>query len=106
MRRYITYKRVKASDNFYLDPNTNWQFEQATENSKFYETPYQYNWTFLAYVEYPDATTQERIDTLMQSYTSFNFTFITEAGANVFLSQIWDITVANFVFTDNRPKGM
>ena len=104
MKKYITYTRVRASDNFYLDPNTNNQFEQATENSTFYETPYQYNWTFLAYVEYPDDTTQARIDELLQAYSSFNFTFITEEEASTFLAQIWDITVSNFVFTDNTQQ--
>jgi len=102
MRKYITYQRIKANENFYLDPNTNGAFEQATENSKFNETPYEHNWVFLWHIEYPDATPQEVIGGLLEEYKDFHFTFITEVEANTFLAQIWDVTVKDYIFTDNR----
>lgn len=102
MRRYITYKRVKVNDNFYSDPNTNDSFENATEGSTFFESPYEFEGIFLASVEYPDSTIQWQIDWLLNAYSDFNFTFITEEEANMHLSKIWDIKVKDFVFTDNR----
>ena len=103
MLRYITYTRKKVNDNYYMDPNSQNTFENQTTNSTFYETPYEINWTFIAYVEYPDDTTQDRIDELLQAYTSFNFSFITEEEANELLSELWDVSVKDFVFTDNIP---
>ena len=101
--KYITYSRVKANDNFYLDPNTNNSFENATNNSKFNETPYEVDGVFLATVEYPDTTTQEEIDGLLLAYKDFGFAFISEEEANEHLSKIWDVSVEDFIFTDNRP---
>jgi len=102
MQQYITYTRVKASNSVYLDPNTNWKFEEATNESKFNETPYEFNWVFLASVEYPDNTPQEVVDWLLEAYKPFDFQFITEEEANIFLAQIWDIKVKDFIFEDNR----
>lgn len=104
MRRYITYERVKANDNLYLDPNTDSSFDKATKDSKFYETPYEKDWVFLASVEYPNTTPQEVIKHLLLMYKDFNFTFISEEQANLFLKWIDElISVKDFVFTDNRP---
>jgi hypothetical protein len=104
MLRYITWKRVKINDNYFIDPNTNWEFEKATKDSKFTETPYQLNdWRFISIVEYPNETTQEQIDLLISAYSAFNFTFITEIEANNLLSELWEVSVKDFVFSDNRP---
>ena len=104
MKQYITYTRVRANDNLYLDPNTNDSFENATKDSKFNETPYGKDWVFLASVEYPDTTTQEEIDGLILAYKEFEFTFISEEQANLLLKWIDElISVSNFKFTDNRP---
>lgn len=103
MRKYITYKRVQASPVLFLDPNTNGNFQSATNGSTFYETPYIVDWIFLASVEYPNETTQEQIDTLIAWYSAFEFTFITEIEANTLLATLWEVSVENFIFTDERP---
>ena len=104
IRRYITYKRVKENEFYYKDPNSWNQFEEATNESKFNETPYKFNWVFLASVEYPDNTPQEVVDWLLEAYKPFDFQFITEEEANIFLAQIWDIKVKDFIFEDNREQ--
>lgn len=103
MKRYITYKRKKENENFYSDPNTNWKFDRLTVDSKFYETPYEVDWVFLAYVEYPDETTVEEIEYFRNLDPAYNFTFITEEQANELLANLWDVSVSNFQFNDNRP---
>ena len=102
MKRYITYKRKEVNWHF-LDPNTNNAFEKATINSIFQETPYQNAGVFLGVIEYPESTTQEIIDDMLQKYSEFNFSFIAENEANLFLQTIWEITVKDYIFTDNRP---
>lgn len=110
MKQYITYTRVKANDSLYLDPNTNNSFENATKDSRFNETPYEVDWTYLAFVEYPDLTSPEVLLWLIKSYSEFNFKFISEEEANEFLAKIWGednweqlITVKDYEFTNNRP---
>lgn len=104
MKRYITYTRKKENENFYSDPNTNWNFEKQTTGSKFYETPYELEWIFLAYVEYPDSIPLSVIDELIMINSEYNFKFINEEEANKFLKQISElISVKDFVFEDNRP---
>jgi len=103
MQRYITYKRVKENEFKYNDPNTDWKFEEATNDSVFNESPYLLvDGRFVCDVIYPDNTTQEQIDWLIIANSSFEFTFITEEEANSLLSELWDVTVNNFIFTDNR----
>ena len=107
MQRLITWKRVKVSEFQLIDPNTNWQFEAATTGAKFIETPYEIkDGRFISVVEYPNETTQEQIDWLILAYKPFEFTFITEDEANVLLSELWEVTVANFIFEDNRPQDI
>ncbi len=104
MKRYITYTRKKINDNFYSDPNTNGRVEEETNwVTKFYETPYEVNWVFLAYVSYPSETEQSEVEYFKNLDPEFNFTFITEEEANTLLSELWDVSVSNFDFTDNRP---
>jgi len=103
MIKYITYTRKKISDNYYQDPNTNNIVEEATSwITKFTETAFDFNWVFLAYVEFPNDTTDEQIEYFRTLDTDFNFTFITEEEANIHLSKIWDISVDNFNFDDKR----
>ena len=104
MKRLITWKRVQATPNYFIDPNTNNQFNDTTEWATFTETPYKIaDGRFISMVEYPDATTQARIDELIASYSAFEFTFIDETTANALLAELWDVSVSNFIFTDNRP---
>ena len=104
MQRYITWKRVQTSPTQFIDPNTNNTFNEVTNWATFTETPYQIaDWRFISVIEYPDNTTQERINSLMAEYSAFEFTFITEEEANTLLSELWDVKVSNFNFTDNRP---
>ena len=103
IQKLITWKRVKVNENRFVDPNTDWAFEKATEWATFTETPYQIaDWRFISFVEYPDTTTQEQINTLINEYSAFEFTFIDEATVNQLLSELWDVSVNNFIFTDNR----
>ena len=105
IKKYITRKRVKVSEYKYIDPNTDGQFGSVTSNATFIETPYKIaDGRFISIVEYPDTTPQATIDWLIASYAPFEFTFIDEATANILLSELWDVTVSNFVFTDNRPE--
>lgn len=104
MQRYITYTRKKESDNFYSDPNTNNRVAIETAGyTTFYETCYEYNGTFLAYVEYGDSFTDEQVAYFQNLDPAYNFTFLTEEEANTFLSNLWDVSVKDFIFTDNRP---
>lgn len=103
MKRYITYTRKKESDSFYSDPNTNNRVERETNwVTKFYETPYEIEWVFLAYVEYPNETTSEQVEYFKKLDPNYNFTFITEEQANELLNKLWDVSVSNFEFRDNR----
>lgn len=103
MKRYITYTRKKINDNYYQDPNTNNRVKKETNwVTKFFETPYEFGWVFLAYVEYPNKTTIEEIEYFRNLDKDFNFTFIMEEEVNILLLKIWDISVKDFVFTDNR----
>lgn len=107
MRKYITYTRKKINDNYYQDPNTNNIVEEATGwITKFTETAYDYNGVFIAYVEFPTDTSDEQIEYFRTLDSDFNFTFVTEEEANIHLANIWDITVEDFVFTDNRPEDI
>jgi len=104
MKNYILWDRIKVSENRYIDINTDWAFDNVTTDSTFTETPYNVWLRFLWVVEYPADTTQEVIDTLVAEHSEFNCVFITEAEANTFLAEIWDITVSDYIFTDNRPQ--
>lgn len=104
MHKYITYTRKKISDNRYLDPNTNDIVEKATSwIAKFTETAYEFNWVFLATVEFSTETPIEQIEYFRSLDPEFNFTFITEEEANIELAKLWDVKVKDFVFTDSRP---
>ena len=104
MKRYITNTRKKINDNYYQDPNTNGIVEDATSwVTVFTETKYELNWVFLWIVEYPDDSSDELVEYFRVFDEAFSFTFITEEKANEMLSEIWDISVSDFVFTDNRP---
>lgn len=112
VKQYLTWKRVKVNDNFYRDPNTDNVFKAITTWAIFHETPFQIpDWRFVSWVEYPDNTPQERIDQVISQNIAFEATFITEIQANLLLRELWVdennnayVTVANFVFTDNRPE--
>lgn len=105
MKRHITYKRKKINDNYYQDPNTQNRVEIETNwFTKFFETPYEVNGIFLAYVEYPDTTTPDEIEYFKNLEPAFEFTFITEEEANTMLSNLWQVSVKDFMFTDLRPK--
>jgi len=105
MKRLITYKRKKINDFLYEDPNTNHRVTMETSwQTIFTETPYNLaDWRFICIVEYWDDETEENINYFMNLDTAFEFTFIEEDEANVLLSELWDIVVNDFVFTDNRP---
>jgi len=110
MKRYITYKRKRINDNLFQDPNTNNRVEIETGwMTKFFETSYQHaDWRFLAHVEYPDEATVEQVEYFRLLDPAFEFTFITEQEANTLLQQTynWDVTVTDFVFTDNRLENI
>ena len=108
MQRYITWTRKKVNDNLYADPNTNDRVNIETNwQTTFYETPYQINdWRFISYVDYPDTTTEEEITYYLWLEPEFNFTLITEEEANTLLSELWDVSVSNFEFKDNRPSDL
>ncbi len=102
--RYILWNRVKINDNKYIDPNSDNLYSNSTNWGTFHETPYLLdNWKFVSWIEYPSETTQERIDELVEAFSWFNFEFVTEAEANDLLSELWDVTVSDFVFEDLRP---
>ena len=107
IKKYITWNRKKINDNRYTDPNTDNLFENSTTAGTFHETPYQIaDWRFISWIEYPELTTEERINELITAHSDFNFTFITEAEANTFLESLADdtgwVTVSNFIFSDTR----
>ena len=103
LKKYVKWKRVKVNDNFYKDINTNNTFQNETKDSEFQETPYELNWYFLGIAKYPQDTPQDFIDGLLNKFSEFEAEFITEEEANEFLAKIWDITVKDYEFTDNRP---
>ena len=104
MKRYLTYKRKKINDNLYEDPNTNNRVSNETcPWTTFTETCYQVaDGRFIAIIEYADTTTDEEVEAFRILDTAFDFTFLDETEANAFLSELWDVTVSNHVFTDNR----
>ena len=103
MLKYITFTRKKINDNYYQDPNTNSIVENATGwITKFTETPYEVDWKFIWYVEFPTDTPDEQIEYFRSLDPDFNFTFITEEEANTELAKLWEVSVKEFVFTDKR----
>ena len=110
MKRYITYKRKQINLNCFQDPNTNNRVEIETNwVTKFTETAYQHtDWRVLSYVEYPDETTAEQVEYFRLLDPAFEFTFITESQAIDLLNETygWEVTVSNFIFTDNRTSDI
>jgi len=108
MKQYITWKRKKINDFRYEDPNTNDRVNVETGwITTFFETPYQItDGRFISYVEYPDITSVEEVEYFRNLDPDFSFTFIDELEANTLLSELWDVTVSDFVFTDNRPQDI
>lgn len=105
MKQYVTYKRKKINDHFFADPNTNNGVERETGGViKLYETPYEVDGVFIAYIEYDENIVNvQQIEYFKNLDPAFEFTIIDESTVNILLSQIWDIIVQDFVFTDNRP---
>ena len=107
MLNYITWKSVEITPNYFIHPNTDSLFNDVTTDSTFFETGYKIaDGRYVSYVEYPDTTTQATIDNLIATYNQFEFVIIDETTANTLLSELWDVTVANYVFTDNRPVDL
>ena len=105
MKIYVTWKRKKINDNCYQDPNTNNRTELETNwQAVLTETPYKISdGRFISFVEYSNDCTAESIEYFKNLDPAFEFTFIDENQTNVLLSELWDITVNNFVFTNNNP---
>jgi hypothetical protein len=105
IQRYVTWKRKMVDTCCYKDPNTDDRvFSETNWGTTFIETPYQIaDWRFISLVEYPDTCTQQEIDYFKTLDPAFEFTFIDETTANTLLSELWDVTVTNWVFSDNRP---
>lgn len=111
LQKYVKWKRVKVSDNFYKDINTNDTFQNETKDSEFQETSYELNNYFLGIAKYPQDTPQDFIDGLLLKFSEFEVEFVSEEEANAFLSEVggkdenWEqlLTVKDFKFTDNRP---
>jgi len=105
MKQYITWNRKKVNDFLYEDPNTNNRVSKETNwQTTFNETGFQIaDGRFISWVEYPDTTTQEEITYYLSLEPEFNFNLIDETEANALLSELWEVSVNNFIFTDNRP---
>ena len=108
MKRYVTWKEKKINDNLYIHPNTNGRVEEETWwKTIFIETDYKHSdGRFMSVVEYPNTTTPEEVEAFRLLDPAFEFTFITEAEANTFLASLWEVSVSNFEFTDNRPRDI
>jgi len=110
-KQIVTWKRKKANDNCYQDPNTNDRVNIETDwVATFTETSFCISdWRFISLVEYPDDCTQESIDYFQKLDKAFEFTFVTESEANTLLAELWPwmwipyVSVSDFIFTDNRP---
>lgn len=105
MKKYITWKEKKINDNLYQHPNTDDMVNKNTNwEIKFFETPYKIaDGRYVSYIEHAWTIPQARLDQYRTFDPAFEFTIIDEATANSLLSQLGDVTVSNFVFTDNRP---
>jgi hypothetical protein len=108
MKKYITWKRKKVNENCYKDPNTdNRTNEETTWQATFTETTYKINdGRFISFVEYSDDCLEDDVETFRNLDPDFEFTFIDENTANTLLSELGDVTVSNFEFTDNRPNDI
>jgi hypothetical protein len=105
MKKYITWKPKKINDYLYEHPNTNDRVQTETSWAIiFTETSFQIDdGRYISLVEHADDMPQSEIDHWRELDTAYEFTIIDETTANTLISELWDVTVSNFIFTDNRP---
>lgn len=87
-------------------PNTHDQDKTVSwDEVNFTETPYFFSdGRNLAYITYNENITsyQDLVD-FAAVEPAFELTIIDEIEANLLLSELWDVSVTDFVFEDNRP---
>lgn len=105
MKHYVTYTRKNINDNFFSDPNTDWAVEKQTQGLiTFNETPYEINGVFISLIEYDTSSINlQELEYFRTLDPDFNFTIVEEDEVNKLLSTLWDVSVKDFIFTDNRP---
>ena len=113
MKQYITWINHKKNTNNFQHPNTNWFADSIDSDFIFHETQYtwpknpvlqEYVWT----LEYPDTKTNWEIAQYKSWLSKFQLKDKTEVEINALLNTryAWDVTVTDFVFTDNRPMDI
>lgn len=105
MQKIITWKAKKINDYLYEHPNTNDRVQTETSWAiTFTETNFQIaDGRYISLVQHADNMSQESIDYWRELDPAYEFTIIDEATANSLLAELWDVTISNFIFTDNRP---
>jgi hypothetical protein len=105
MLKYITWRAKKINANLIEHPNTNDRVNLETAWAiTFTETPYQIaDGRYISFLEHAWNITQAQLDHWRTLDPAFEFTIIDETTTNTLLSELWDVTVTNFIFTDNRP---
>lgn len=104
MKQYITW--IWKIVNWGIEhPNTHDQDKAQTDwKIDFVQYWFEVNNVNLAVIEYDESIVSwEDLIAYANIEPLFNLTIITEEEVNTFLANIWDITVKDFVFTDNRP---
>lgn len=108
MKQYITWLWIPVEWGI-EHPNTHDQDKKDTWwEIEFTQTPYQFSdGRNLAIITYDDGiVTYEDLVAYWQIKPEFELHIITEEEANTLLSELWDITVSNFEFIDNRPTDL
>lgn len=104
MKNYITWIWIPVE--WWIEhPNTHDQDKTGTGwQISLIETPYEFSdGRNLATIEYNEViVSQDDLISFANIKPEFDLTIIDEIGANDLLSELWDITVVNFHFTDNR----
>ena len=93
--KYITWKQITVNENKIIHPNTE-NFWEYNWDCIFQETWFtDWNWTYIWILE---------SETIPSTPFDFNITEKTETEINTLLNTWynWDVTVDNYIFTDNR----
>jgi len=108
MKKYITWKPKKVNSNLIEHPNTNDRVNKETKWAIiFTETPYQIaDGRYISFLEHDWNIVQAQLDNWKVLDPAFEFTIIDEVEANLLLSELWDVSVTDFIFSDNRPTDI
>jgi len=110
MKTYCTWINNEKNSKCFTHPNTDWFANSIDERFTFQET--QYSWAknpalteYIWILEYPDDMPNQDIAKYKNDLKNYKIKDKTEKHINDLLLEWynWEVTVLDFIFTDNRP---